>query len=82
MKYKVIVADDEDVIRKGIVYLIDWDKLNCEIVQECTDGLQVLKYLEKNTADIVITAVSYTHLDVYKRQVHGKRRVRGGCRGF
>lgn len=54
MKYKVIVADDEDVIRKGIVYLIDWDKLNCEIVQECTDGLQVLKYLEKNTADIVI----------------------------
>ena len=45
MKYKVIVADDEDVIRKGIVYLIDWDKLNCEIVQECTDGLQVLKYL-------------------------------------
>ena len=46
MKYKVIVADDEDVIRKGIVYLIDWDKLNCEIVQECTDGLQVLKYLD------------------------------------
>ena len=80
MKYKVIVADDEDVIRKGIVYLIDWDKLNCEIVQECTDGLQVLKYLEKNTADIVITdikmsklsgiAVSYTHLDVYKRQLY------------
>ena len=51
------MADDEDVIRKGIVYLIDWDKLNCEIVQECTDGLQVLKYLEKNTADIVITDI-------------------------
>ena len=62
MKYKVIVADDEDVIRKGIVYLIDWDKLNCEIVQECTDGLQVLKYLEKNTADIVITDIKMPKL--------------------
>ena len=61
-RYKVIVADDEDVIRKGIVYLIDWDKLNCEIVQECTDGLQVLKYLEKNTADIVITDIKMSKL--------------------
>ena len=43
-------------------YLIDWDKLNCEIVQECTDGLQVLKYLEKNTADIVITDIKMPKL--------------------
>ncbi len=62
MKYKVIVADDEDVIRKGIVHLIDWDKLNCQIVKECTDGLQVLKYLEKNTADIVITDIKMPKL--------------------
>ena len=69
MKYKVIVADDEDVIRKGIVYLIDWDKLNCEIVQECTDGLQVLKYLEKNTADIVITDIKMP-IDLDKQLIH------------
>ena len=62
MKYNVIVADDEDVIRKGIVYLIDWDKLDCQIVKECTDGLQVLEYLEKNTADIVVTDIKMPKL--------------------
>ena len=49
MKYKVIVADDEDVIRKGIVYLIDWDKLNCEIVQECTEASGAEVFREKHS---------------------------------
>ena len=79
MKYKVIVADDEDVIRKGIVYLIDWDKLNCEIVQECTDGLQVLKYLEKNTADIVITDIQMPKLSGIELMEEIDKKHKGLC---
>ncbi len=57
MSYRVIVADDEDVIRKGIVQLVDWEKLGCQVVKECSNGLQVLEYLKKNPAEIVITDI-------------------------
>ena len=49
MKYKVIWWRMTRMLFGRVVYLIDWDKLNCEIVQECIDGLQVLKYLKKHS---------------------------------
>ena len=45
MKYRVVVADDEDIIRKGIVQLVDWDGLQCQVVKECVDGREVLAFL-------------------------------------
>ena len=36
--YKVMIVDDEHIIRQGIVSLIDWNELGCEVVQEAADG--------------------------------------------
>lgn len=63
MKYRVVVADDEDIIRKGIVQLVDWDSLQCQVVKECVDGKEVLAFLQDNQADILITDIKMPGMD-------------------
>ncbi len=41
-------------------------------------GLDTLRLFHRATAETATIAVSYTHLDVYKRQVYGNGRD-GGC---
>ena len=50
--YTYFIADDETKIRQGIRRLIDWETLGFSFIGEASNG----------------EAVSYTHLDVYKRQ--------------
>ena len=40
---KVLVVEDEEMIRKGIVLAVDWAALDCVVVGEAADGLQALK---------------------------------------
>ena len=63
IKYRVVVADDEDIIRRGIVQLVDWDKLQCQVVKECVDGNEVLAFLKESQADIVITDIKMPGMD-------------------
>ncbi|WP_026508275.1 response regulator transcription factor [Butyrivibrio sp. MC2013] len=60
---RIIVVDDERNIREGIVRLIDWDALGCEVVLSASGAAQVLSYLEKNSADIVITDIKMPVMD-------------------
>ena len=41
---KVILIDDEIVILQGLKKLIDWSKLELEIVGEAMDGLEGLSF--------------------------------------
>ncbi len=36
--YKVLVVEDEERIRKGLVYLVDWMALGCIVVGEAANG--------------------------------------------
>ena len=51
--YRVMLADDEPKVRKALQTLIDWKRLECEVVFVASNGMEVLEHLE---------AVSYTHL--------------------
>ena len=50
--YKILIADDEALMRKGLCTLIDWAKLGCQIVGTAENGLQakqaVLDYQPDN----------------------------------
>lgn len=41
--YKIMIADDEPIVRKGLVKLVDWESINCEIVFQAEDGIQVIE---------------------------------------
>lgn len=38
--YKVIVIDDEMLVRRGIVMETDWQALNCVVVAEAGNGIE------------------------------------------
>ena len=63
MTYKVVIVDDEPIMRKALQTLIDWRAINCEIVHISENGQEVLRYLENNKADILITDIKMPGVD-------------------
>lgn len=58
--FKVLIADDERIIREGLSKLVDWESLDCHLVGIEKNGqntLQRIKDPNKPTLDIVITDV-------------------------
>ena len=43
--YKIVVADDENTIRRGICNFIDWKRMGYQIVADFEDGKELLEYL-------------------------------------
>ena len=58
--WKLIIADDERVIRETIYHLIDWESMDIEVVGLCKDGIEAYNMILDESPDIV--TVSYTHL--------------------
>ena len=55
--YKVLLVDDEPMIKAHTRALLQWDTLDCEIVGEAPDGLEGLRCIERLSPDVVITDV-------------------------
>ncbi|MPQ44836.1 response regulator transcription factor [Clostridium tarantellae] len=56
--YKVMLADDENLILQGIFNIIDWDKLGLEVIHLATNGEDALNKFKKEPVDIVITDIN------------------------
>ncbi len=54
---KVLIVEDECILRQGIISLINWKQLNCEISGECPNGTEAAKFLDINEIDLVITDI-------------------------
>lgn len=60
---KVLVIDDETVVRQGIVLETDWASLDCEVVAEADNGLDGLEAISKYRPDIVICDIRMPQMD-------------------
>lgn len=60
---KVLLADDEEIIRMGISTLIPWDKLDLELVCIAENGQKALNYILTHTVDIIITDIRMPVMD-------------------
>ncbi len=52
--YKLLIADDESRIRKGLKNCMDWEKLNIQIVAEAEDGKMALKLAKEIHPEIIL----------------------------
>ena len=52
---RVLIADDEAIIRSGLKEKIDWRELGFEIVGEAANGVQAFQLTRELEPDIVIT---------------------------
>ncbi|MFD0715914.1 response regulator [Paenibacillus sp. GCM10027626] len=61
--FQVMIADDEHVIKNGLKNFIDWSELDCQIVNEASNGLEALEALKTKKIDIVITDIKMPALN-------------------
>ena len=60
---KVLVVEDEELIRKGIVLTVDWEELGCMIAGEASNGAEGLIVAEKYEPDLIITDLKMPKMD-------------------
>ncbi|QGQ95146.1 response regulator [Paenibacillus psychroresistens] len=61
MYYRLIIIDDEEIIRQGLVHFIDWKALGYEMVTNFEDGKEAIEYLQNKTnIDVVLTDIRMT----------------------
>ena len=61
--YKVLLVDDEILIREAISENIAWEKHGFELVHVCDNGKTAIEYLEKNEVNLVITDICMPYVD-------------------
>lgn len=55
--YRLIIADDEALIRAGLFYRNNWKEMGFEVVAMLEDGSDVLKFLEEQRVDVLLTDI-------------------------
>ena len=55
--YKMLVVDDELIIRKGITECYDWKSLGFDSVLEAGNGVQALKIVREEVPDVILTDI-------------------------
>lgn len=61
--YKVLIIDDESIIRRGLKNIINWNQLSCEICGEAADGLEGIKLIKSVKPDIILTDIRMPKVD-------------------
>lgn len=60
--YRVLLADDEEEIREGIIRKIDWEALGFTVAGDAENGLDALEKAEHLRPDVVITDIKMPFL--------------------
>ena len=65
-KLRVLLVDDEIMIREGFKRLFDWDAHDCEVVGEAADGMEALSQIDNLKPDIAIMDINIPILNGLK----------------
>lgn len=60
---KVLVVDDERLVRKGLVSGVDWHSLGCMVVGEAENGMEGMECFYKCNPDLIITDIRMPKMD-------------------
>ena len=61
--YRVIIVDDEPIIRKGLRETIEWDSLGLEVAGEAANGVEALRLVRSIRPEILITDIRMPEMD-------------------
>ena len=62
MKYTVVVADDEEEIRRSLVRRVKWEEIGFEVGGEAENGADALELVEKLEPDLLLTDIKMPFL--------------------
>ncbi len=55
--YSIIVADDEEELRRAIIRKINWEEIGFQVVGEAENGSEALEMVEKLEPDLLLTDI-------------------------
>jgi two-component system response regulator YesN len=61
--FKVLIIDDEPIIRKGIRNIVNWENYGCEVCGEAGDGFEGKKLITELKPEIIITDIKMPEFD-------------------
>lgn len=61
--YRIILVDDEEEVRKGIIRKIDWNHLGFEVVGDAENGAEALEKIEQLEPEVVMTDIRMPFMD-------------------
>ena len=62
---RVMIVEDEDMIRKGLVFTIDWLSMDCVVVAEASNGQEGYERILEYKPDVVFTDICMPFMDDY-----------------
>lgn len=54
---KVLIADDELIVRKGLIATVDWEKFGMEVIAEAPNGQKAWELFQQYSPELVITDI-------------------------
>lgn len=55
---RVLIVDDEKIVRKGLISFMPWEDFGMKVVGEANNGETALQIIEKNKVDLILTDLS------------------------
>ncbi len=63
MNFKVLIADDERLIREGMSTLIDWDNLGFSVCCQAANGIEALELIREHKPDLLLVDIQMPQLN-------------------
>lgn len=61
--YRILIVDDEALVRRGIKKSINWNELDIEMVAEAENGVEALEQVLENEPDIILLDICMPKMD-------------------
>lgn len=61
--YRILLVDDEILVRDAIRENIDWKGIDCELVGDCENGQEAAEFVKQHPVDIVLTDILMPYMD-------------------
>ena len=71
--YTVIVADDEQEIRRSLIRKVDWGSVGFQVIGEAENGAEALELTEKLEPDLLLGWTRKPVLQLYVQRQHLRR---------
>ena len=61
--YRILLVDDEILVRNAIRDSIDWQAMDCELAAVCENGQKAAQFVQTHPVDIVLTDILMPYMD-------------------
>ncbi|MFQ9614170.1 MAG: response regulator, partial [Clostridium butyricum] len=60
---KILIIDDEFIMRQGIKYMTDWEKEGFKIIGQASNGQEAIDMIKKEKPHIIISDIVMPQID-------------------